>query len=65
MGLRGGWHVPPLPQTQAEAQQRAMLRASASHPRDHLIFSLVLEPERGLLAESAVVSATSPLVAGF
>jgi integrase len=30
------------PQTLTEAEQRALLRASAAHPRDHLIFSLAL-----------------------
>jgi hypothetical protein len=52
------------PQTLTEAEQRALLRASAASPRAHLIFSLVLAPERGLLTESAAVPAASPLVAG-
>ncbi len=30
------------PQTLTEAEQRALLRASAAHPRDHLVFSLAL-----------------------
>jgi integrase len=30
------------PQTLTEAEQRALLRASAAHPRDHLLFSLAL-----------------------
>jgi integrase/recombinase XerC len=30
------------PQTLTRAEQDALLRASASHPRDHLIFSLAL-----------------------
>ena len=30
------------PQTLTEAEQRALLRSSAAHPRDHLIFSLAL-----------------------
>ena len=30
------------PPTQTEGEQKAMLRATAKHPRDHLIFSLAL-----------------------
>jgi integrase len=30
------------PQTLTRAEQQALLRASATHPRDHLIFSLAL-----------------------
>jgi len=30
------------PQTLTEVEQRALLRASASHPRDQLVFSLAL-----------------------
>jgi hypothetical protein len=33
------------PQTLTEAEQRVLLRASASHPRDHLIFSPTLGGE--------------------
>jgi integrase len=30
------------PQTLTEAEQRRLRRATAAHPRDHLIFSLAL-----------------------
>ena len=33
-------HLSPAPLT--ETEQRAILRATASHPRDHLIYSLAL-----------------------
>jgi len=42
MNTASSTHVPPQPYTLTVAEQAALLRASAGHPRYHLILSFAL-----------------------